>query len=354
MLAVVAILSLLGAIIYPAMQWATEEAKRAKTRATIDKINSVIMAKWESYRTRRVPCNVTMLANTLYANDPDTPFYKACARVRLNALHELMRLEMPDRMSDVYKDIQNMQVGDTSVLLQTNAGTYLTQLPALTIRYQSLFAAARQAVGSGKAGDAAIASQADAKCLYMIVMSDPDAAAQFHEDEISRIDASGLPVFIDGWGNPIHFLRWPAGFVPDLGADSDLQTRAIIPGTTFFVSPDPFDPMKIALSNGGATGNTGGYALYPLIYSAGPDGREETTSDGVKYTDGTDINVGKSNGGSSVYSYSLLNGIDLDPYAPDGTNKFLVGQPVDANGLDISNGGSLRHHDNIHNHRSER
>ena len=22
--------------------------------------------------------------------------------------------------------------------------------------------------------------------------------------------------FIDGWGNPIRFLRWPAGFVSDL------------------------------------------------------------------------------------------------------------------------------------------
>jgi len=175
------------------------------------------------------------------------------------------------------------------------------------------------------------------------VLSDPEAASQFREDELSRIDTSNMPVFIDGWGNPIHFLRWPVGFVPDLLGDSDIQTRARNPDGRSFVAPDPFDPMKIALSNGGT--EIAGYAIYPLVYSAGPDGREEV-SNGVRFTDGTDINVGKS--GSSTFAYSLNNN-NLDPYDP-GSSGYLIGQPMNSKDLSLT----PRHYDNIHNHRLER
>ena len=60
---------------------------------------------------------------------------------------------------------------------------------------------------------AAVADNAAAECLYMIVMSIPGAAEQFHASEIGDVDNDGLPEFIDAWGRPIRFLRWPAGFI---------------------------------------------------------------------------------------------------------------------------------------------
>ena len=45
-----------------------------------------------------------------------------------------------------------------------------------------------------------------------ISMTYPEAMSQFGENEIKDLDGDHWPVFIDGWGNPIMFLRWAPGF----------------------------------------------------------------------------------------------------------------------------------------------
>ena len=45
-----------------------------------------------------------------------------------------------------------------------------------------------------------------------ISMTYPEAMSQFGENEIADLDGDGWPVFVDGWGNPIMFLRWAPGF----------------------------------------------------------------------------------------------------------------------------------------------
>ena len=42
--------------------------------------------------------------------------------------------------------------------------------------------------------------------LYEVAYSDTDVADR---------DGDGMPEFNDAWGTPIHFIRWPAGFVSD-------------------------------------------------------------------------------------------------------------------------------------------
>src|SRR5437016_758109 len=59
----------------------------------------------------------------------------------------------------------------------------------------------------------------------------------FSEGDIGDVDNNGFPEFIDGWGRPINFVRWPAGF------NSELQP--VDPATGKHDStkfPDPFDP----------------------------------------------------------------------------------------------------------------
>ena len=73
-----------------------------------------------------------------------------------------------------------------------------------------------------------------AESLYMICLSgleDADAITQFSQSDIGDTDNDGLPEFLDGWGRPISFIRWPAGFA------STLQTRAVN-------EPDPATPTK--------------------------------------------------------------------------------------------------------------
>jgi hypothetical protein len=79
----------------------------------------------------------------------------------------------------------------------------------------------------------------------------PESMEQFAQNEISIDPADGLPYFIDGWGQPILFLRWAPGFTPY----SDIQSAN---------THDPFD------SRNTETGSDY-IQLIPLIYSSGPD-----------------------------------------------------------------------------------
>jgi len=105
-----------------------------------------------------------------------------------------------------------------------------------------------------------------AECLALIVMKggfNPDAAEVFRNDELGDIDKDGAPEFLDGWGRPIGFIRWPAGFA------SPIQLLVAAQ------NPDPMDPMKV----------TSDYGLTPLIFSPGPDEalNDPVTSGGPTY-----------------------------------------------------------------------
>jgi hypothetical protein len=86
-----------------------------------------------------------------------------------------------------------------------------------------------------------------AQCRYKIVsQGDPEAMEQFRQNEIGTTP-DGKPCFIDGWGNPIMFLRWAPGY------GSPLQSGNVDK------DHDPFDPRKV---DGFA------FHLIPLIYSS--------------------------------------------------------------------------------------
>ncbi|MBN2295884.1 MAG: prepilin-type N-terminal cleavage/methylation domain-containing protein [Pirellulales bacterium] len=295
LLITITIIGLLSAVVLGALQSARETAKYAKTKATITKLHYIIMARYDSYRTRRVPIDTKGM-------NP-----QAAAHARLMGLRDLMRMEMPDRSSDL------------SVLVPP----IISDPPSILSRYRRLG-------DKDKNGTIDLGLHPSAELLYMIVMAIPEAAEQFSGTEIADTDGNGLPEFIDGWGHPIKFIRWPVGFLRDgsvvkitppvtitYGAETDLQDVN---------TPDPFDPMKI----------TGGFAVFPLIYSAGPDGVY-------------DINNG--------YGLIYVNaGGNLNPYVVD-TNVYFAGQPVHLNQDGSPNGTpapeNLYHYDNIHNHMLE-
>jgi hypothetical protein len=83
----------------------------------------------------------------------------------------------------------------------------------------------------------------------------PDAVEQFRSDEIGDVDGDGHPEFVDGWGRPISFIRWPAGF------------SSVLQSISANDPPDPIDPLGVT----DATKNYTDRALIPLIYSGGPN-----------------------------------------------------------------------------------
>ncbi|MGO8744779.1 MAG: type II secretion system protein, partial [Thermoguttaceae bacterium] len=191
LLVVITIILILAGITLGALQAARQAARAAKTRATILKIHNIVMKKYQSYNTRRVPIIV-----------PQGTAPTTAALARLWALRDVMRMEMPERASDIIAHANYQGANDPPL-----SGVPVS---ALSKAYQSIWSSATNAD----------ATNYPAECLYMIVMlSGPDVRSQFNDSEIGDTNNNGLPEFLDGWGNPIFFLRGAPGFT-----DADPQT----------------------------------------------------------------------------------------------------------------------------------
>jgi prepilin-type N-terminal cleavage/methylation domain-containing protein len=266
LLVVMTILGLLASMVMFALASAQESARVAKTESTINKINAIIMRKYDSYRTRRVPVDVKAVAAfKSYLNGPP-----GWARARIDVLHELMRMEMPDSFSDISDGpITKWKTGSTTVTMTRPSASqaYFTTL-------QSKNAAALNTT-----------KLQQAMCLYLIVTKgcdDPDVLEEFAPDEIASDDATGLNYFVDGWGSAIYFLRWAPGFVSPLQQSAATATSHD-PFDPMGVYKTPSDPSKSGYDPKFPTGNKP--PLFPLIYSPGPDkGYELETAPGIRYS----------------------------------------------------------------------
>jgi prepilin-type N-terminal cleavage/methylation domain-containing protein len=231
MLVTISIIGVLAGMVMATMQVVRQAGREATTKATIAKLHAIIMERYESYLTRRVPITIP----------PGTPPALA-AQMRLDCLRDLMRMEMPER----WVDVEHLPTPFPSITKTISGTPYSTgpygiaTQPALHQLYRAKYAAQNP---NG--------NDSHAKLLYMIVStSNPEAMEQFSASEIA-VDTDGWPYFVDGWGKPIYFLRWAPGFVAPL---SDLQTGN--PTTDH----DPFDTRKV---------DTAAFQLVPLIFSFG-------------------------------------------------------------------------------------
>ncbi|MDO4570452.1 MAG: type II secretion system protein [Planctomycetia bacterium] len=198
---VVMILAILAGISLGGLQAARDSAAKMRTKSTINKLHRFVMEKYASYQYRSVPAEGATTAER--------------ARNRLTKIRYLQRCEMPDHASEIDTlSPHDMQHAKTTL------------------------------------------GNSDLECaelLYMIVMSMPGADVSFGSNESADTNQNGLREFIDGWGRPIMYLRWPAGFIVENGAITQFND---------IDAHDPFDAMNV----------DGAYAVFPLIYSSGPDG----------------------------------------------------------------------------------
>lgn len=274
MLVVLTIIGILASMLFGALQMARETAREMSTKATIAKLNNIILRQYESYKTRRVPVRIEPCPNTWPNGTPLTPaerkqWFQENLWKRLNAIRDIMRMEMPDAMTDVT---------NSPIIFSAHGQQWSVPEPALHRLY-----AANPPTGNYDV----------AQCLYKIVsMGTPEAMEQFTQSEIGMVD--GRPVFIDGWGRPIMFLRWAPGYTSPIQSGDEENDH------------DPFDTRRVD-----------GFAFHmiPLVYSAGSDG---------------------------IYDINLVAGYvyDGNPYA-----DMDLGRPTD-----VGEDGSINHHDNITNH----
>jgi prepilin-type N-terminal cleavage/methylation domain-containing protein len=260
LLIVIVIIGIITGLGLSAFAGAVELAREQRTRSIIAKIDQLIMERYESYRTRAVP---------LRTPPGTTP--RVAAQNRLYALRELMRLEMPDRISDIcYSGTSGTgEVGDQSdgilnAIGNANAADYilLKSVPSLTCSY-------RRSAKRSMSSTGWTTTHQSSECLYLILSTitdgDKNALDYLSSDEIGDTDDDGMKEILDAWGRPIQFLRWAPGYVTSNPSVGEV-TRQVADSSTY---PDPFDPIKVDPRWPSGTASTTPYALHPLLFSAG-------------------------------------------------------------------------------------
>lgn len=310
LLVAIAILGIMAGMALYSLAGAQTDARNARTRATISKLNEIVLQRWEEYRYRPVDVRVpigwrvaTKLPGQAVARLPYSPREKA--RVKMVMLRDMMRMELPDRVTDLlYPPTQYTMVS-------SNAASYApTKLDrpipsAWGALYMSLYnrvaglkaqghpdwtnlsmvninAAASGFSGGSLAATAPIPflgmspgspvidwnnAVQSSELLYLIVASSDyngsSALEFFRPSEVGDPDDDGLLEFVDAWDQPIQWIRWPAGYSGDL---------------VRYASEDAMDPLK---TDWRFRPQVGTYTveeawkprtLVPLILSPGQDG----------------------------------------------------------------------------------
>ena len=309
------IIGILSSSVLFAMSTAQEAARKSRTQAFIASLHSLIMERWESYQTRRY--------NFAILDEYNATGAVAASNHRLRYIRQYLKMDFPDQ----WTDIENISFG------AVNSSSSTSLAPAF-ISYQQICYDFFRTNAIAKIATDTSLTTADqrkqrleqnegAECLYAIVMFLRGETGfgnwqKVNPDNIGDTDNDGAPEFLDGWGRPISFIRWPAGFVSDLqngqpgsvtAADTNFREASLL-------DHDPFDPLYSEHC----------YRLVPLIVSAGPDGLFDIATIKLDYT----ITADRDN--------------RWNPYYVKG------GRRAGETGYDQNGNGTEDWHDNIHNH----
>ncbi len=317
LLITISILTTLAAMFLGASNAAMESARSARTKTTINKIHTLLMERWGSYTTRRVDVDTTAMT-------APPPTGQQMAGIRLSALRLLMQLEIPDRWSDIIGGpvVDNMPVTITSAPTDRTLSGYAASIvyPSLAKSYLRRYSALNPSASS-----ATIEDNQGAECLYMIIMlatGDGEARTLFSRQDIGDTDGDGALEFLDGWGRPIHFLRWPAGFVNDSDLMSGDASADHDPFDFFRRDVEPDSPVD---SPPWLRDANPAFRLVPLVYSGGPDGDPDL--------------------------FTAKQMLIDDPFRSYDTGDIdaRIGTPMSFPTVDPEDDGD-NWHDNIHNH----
>jgi prepilin-type N-terminal cleavage/methylation domain-containing protein len=287
LLITISIIGIMASMVMFAMFSAQEAAREQKTRALITKLNNIVMQRYESYRTRRVPFTFPTISPAVPVSPIDKQnrliYDKEIAKARIDCLRDLMRMEMPDRWSDV----TDIPAAPFPILDNTFPAYGIVDYGGRTLKRPSVneaYYARATAPGSTPS-----VQYEGAECLYMIVMQtlaqEGDSRDVFKAGDIGDLDDDNFPEFLDAWRSPIHFLRWVPGF------QSTLQ-----------------NPVR------GFVGTTAGLGSGQLVTVSSEVGRRFTNTPG-SYVGGTIIFVDKDSKQLNSDKMARITG-----YTYDATN----------------------------------
>lgn len=310
LLTVMAILSLMAGITVSAIRGTQRIARSAKTRAIIATCNNTIEELYEQYKFRALSVelpNTFVPGNRTGTEVGFEVLALEAARVRLMMIRDLQRMELPDRLSDIgpiaadripgtntaypatipRADPVNLRGAANPVLID-GAGTVVgtrddnaqrrmfpvvwygsgSDLPSRMAGYRD------RLPGGFDFRDASARTNQGAECLYLImatsISNGSPAIDRIPGSAIGDTDEDGLLEILDGWGNPLAFIRWPVGyFGPDQSGDTSLPDDFDLLRTDYAYSSAATEAQALDRLN---NINTAPWSIRPLILSAGSDG----------------------------------------------------------------------------------
>ena len=301
LLVVCAVMVILAALTLVVISTVAHSSKVTKTRSTIQKLDAAMLQIFETYVDQ-----FAVIKKRIALDNPELDEEER-QKIAAHFIRDLMRMELPQTWAEA---------GADPVEMTHNGKAYSIEASPLLDYYR-------------RAHSSATKPPSQAALLFLIIQNlRPEALEAFHGSEVADTDGDGLLEFVDAWGNPILFLRWAPAF-----SDSDWQQNVLslcdppyVPQSNMQTNRDWWIARDERLQKAMETAsvnhpdpldertNTVGWFLYPLIYSAGSDGRYGIHAD-------------------EDFPPTLGNGNILDPFA------LPYGMPEGAS-----------HFDNIHNH----
>ena len=309
LLAVIVLITLLAGMIVTAVNGVTRTAREARTRSIIAAIDSVLQEHYESYKYRpysvEIPATFNVVNDDGNTNDEELGYdvlATETARVRLMMLRDLQRMELPDRMSDILDAPQNMRAAanfivrqqgtdlvqstrdelDRRVMLSVNwydsnatFGSGLVNVPSRLEAYRDRIRSVNPTFTLSSPG--ALTNQG-AECLFLIMSTSyvggTPAIDAIPISNIADTDGDGLNEILDGWGEPLEFIRWPVGyFDPELSIDTTVPDDFDLFRADYYYVAD-LSPMGTTFAvpldvNSGPTALASPWSIRPLVFSKG-------------------------------------------------------------------------------------
>ncbi|WP_153555173.1 type II secretion system protein [Roseimaritima sediminicola] len=307
LLVAIGVLAVLGGMVTAALVSVNADARRARCQTQLVAMNAMLQSRLEQYLTLRVDAGGAIGMTPPSASMP--PWVQLgtdSARLRLINMREQLRIEMPDRKSDLLYPLQtgtgvpNLAPTQAAIYHFDDSGRRMPAPSAGRISYQrpapTTLMTYRRAIArmTGKTSfgadwaDGWTEQYESSECLYLILASTVVAGRSglevVRKDQIADTDGDGVPEILDPWGTPIVWMRWPVGYWMIYGKRAQwegmtpAQRLASILQTKQELGYDQYDPLRADWRNvdrgnaGSPEANNDTFNVPPVIVSAGPDG----------------------------------------------------------------------------------
>ncbi len=252
LLVTILVIVIMSGFLITALSGVRETARQMRTQQFIMRLHSQLIPRYQAFRTRPLPVNpfdsIPPIAAADVNNATVTQERARIAWFKHWGTRALMAMELPDSFGDLM--LQTPWLQNTAAGNQVGGAT-VPYVPSMTSMYMDHIRFNVQPPPQGAELQTTvqgnlqllnrIESQSQtnlsgAECLYMIIeasITDRDLYnVCFNDTDVGDTNSNGLPEFLDAWGTPIYFTRWPAGFISDLQPMYRYDATGIVAGAS--------------------------------------------------------------------------------------------------------------------------